>query len=79
MGKDNPSTTVSMILAKDPVAAPAVAGDLDGVARLSRLATLAEELGTKRVRDETQELAARISQGAFTLHVSANSSGARQP
>ena len=79
MGKDNPSTTGSMILAKDPVAAPAVAGDLDGVARLSRLATLAEELGTKRVRDETQELAARISQGAFTLPVSANSSGASQP
>ena len=64
MGKDNPSTTGSMILAKDPVAAPAVAGDLDGVARLSRLATLAEELGTKRVRDKAQELAARISAGS---------------
>ena len=79
MGKDNPSTTVSMILAKDPVAAPAVAGDLDGVARLSRLATLADELGTKQVRDETQELAARISQGAFTLTALAHSSWARQP
>ena len=39
--------------------------DVDGAARLLRLADLGEELGTNRVADEARELAARVSEGRF--------------
>ncbi len=40
-------------------------GVVDGATRLSRLATLAEELGTKPVADEARELSARVAEGRF--------------
>jgi ribosome biogenesis GTPase A len=43
----------------------AAANDVDGAARLLRLATLGEELGTNRVAEEARELAARVSEGRF--------------
>ena len=43
----------------------AATSDVDGAAKLLRLATLGEELGTNRVNDEARELAARISEGRF--------------
>jgi hypothetical protein len=45
--------------------APAGAAGPNGAARLGRLAALAEELGTNRIRDEAQEVAARIPEGRF--------------
>ncbi len=39
--------------------------DVDGAARLLRLADLGEELGTNRAADEARELAARVSEGRF--------------
>lgn len=40
-------------------------GVLDGATRLSRLATLAEELGAEPVADEARELSARVAEGRF--------------
>ena len=39
--------------------------DVDGAARLLRLAGLGEELGTNRAADDARELAARVSEGRF--------------
>jgi hypothetical protein len=39
--------------------------DVDGAARLLRLATLGEKLATKRVTEEARELASRVSEGRF--------------
>jgi hypothetical protein len=39
--------------------------DIDGAARLLRLAALGEELGANQVAEEARELAARISEGRF--------------
>jgi hypothetical protein len=39
--------------------------DVDGAARLLRLAALGEKLGTKRVTEEARELASRVSEGRF--------------
>jgi len=39
--------------------------DVDGAARLLRLADLGEELGTNRAAGEARELAARVSEGRF--------------
>jgi hypothetical protein len=47
------------------VPGPAATSDADGAARLLRLATLGEQLGTNRVADEARELAARVSEGRF--------------
>jgi len=41
------------------------AGDVDGAARLLRLAQLAEELGSNRIAEEARDLAGRISEGRF--------------
>jgi hypothetical protein len=43
----------------------AATSDVDGAARLLRLADLGEELGTNRVADEARDLAARVSEGRF--------------
>jgi len=43
----------------------AATSDVDGAARLLHLASLGEELGTKRVAEEARELAARVSEGRF--------------
>jgi len=42
-----------------------VTGDVDGAARLLRLAELAEELGSSRIAEEARDLANRISEGRF--------------
>jgi len=42
-----------------------VTGDVDGAARLLRLAQLAEELGSSRIAEEARDLASRISEGRF--------------
>jgi len=47
------------------VAGPAAASDVDGAARLLRLADLSEQLGTQALAEEARELAARISEGRF--------------
>jgi len=41
------------------------AGDVDGAARLLRLAQLAEELGSNQIAEEARDLAGRISEGRF--------------
>ncbi|MFY9661570.1 MAG: dynamin family protein [Terriglobales bacterium] len=49
-----------------PSLAPAVASaDVDGAARLFRLAKLAEELASSQIADEARQLAGRISEGRF--------------
>lgn len=40
-------------------------GIVDGAARLARLATLAEELGTEPVANDARELSARVAEGRF--------------
>jgi hypothetical protein len=42
-----------------------VTSDVDGAARLLRLAQLAEELGSSRIAEEARDLANRISEGRF--------------
>ena len=60
-----------MIGTENTTRADGVAGGLtatnnvDGAARLLRLATVGEELGTNRVAEEARELAARVSEGRF--------------
>jgi GTP-binding protein EngB required for normal cell division len=41
------------------------AGEVDGSGRLFDLATIGEELGSKRVSDEARSLAARVTEGRF--------------
>jgi hypothetical protein len=65
--KNTTPLTVSTAPEDGIVPAPAATSDVDGAARLLRLATLGEELGTNRVADEARELAARISEGRFYL------------
>jgi ribosome biogenesis GTPase A len=47
------------------VTGPAAASDVDGAARLLRLADLSEQLGTQGLAEEARELAARASEGRF--------------
>jgi ribosome biogenesis GTPase A len=47
------------------VAGVAATSDVDGAARLLRLADLGEELGANPVAEEARELAARVSEGRF--------------
>ena len=63
--ESTPPMTVNMAPRDDDAAGPAPASEVDGATRLLRLATLGEELSTKRVADEARELAARISEGRF--------------
>jgi GTPase Era involved in 16S rRNA processing len=66
---DNSSITVSLQPEHSPSAAPvsvpAMTSDVDGAARLLRLAQLADDLGSSRIADEARSLAARISEGRF--------------
>jgi ribosome biogenesis GTPase A len=64
-GEDDTSKTLTTMPRDRAIATPAGKGDVGGAARLLRLATLGEELGTKRVADEAHELAARVSEGRF--------------
>jgi len=62
---DNSSTTVSTQSEHPRFAVPSATGDVDGAARLLRLAQLAEELGSNRIAEEARDLAGRISEGRF--------------
>jgi predicted GTPase len=64
-GEIGKAMTVSTMPADRAIATPAGTSDVDGAARLLRLATLGEELGANRVSDEARELAARVSEGRF--------------
>ena len=59
------STTVTTQPGRPRLAVPPVTGDVDGAARLLRLAQLAEELGSSRIAEEARDLANRISEGRF--------------
>jgi GTP-binding protein EngB required for normal cell division len=67
--EDNPSITVTLQPEHSPAAAPAavptMTSDVDGAARILRLAQLADELGSSRIADEARNLASRISEGRF--------------
>jgi predicted GTPase len=64
-GKDEELTTTSSPSSTSAATlAPSTTGP-DGSARLLRLATLGEDLGTERVAEEARELADRISEGRF--------------
>jgi GTPase Era involved in 16S rRNA processing len=49
------------------VGSPAAASEVDGAARLLRLASLGEELGAQYIADDGRSLAARVSEGRFYL------------
>ena len=63
--EDNSPITVSAQPEHPRLALPAVTSDVDGAARLLRLAQLAEEFGSGRIADEARDLASRISEGRF--------------
>ncbi len=63
--EDNTPMTVNTKLENHDMYALAATSDVVGAAKLLRLATLGEELGTNRVSDEARDLAARISEGRF--------------
>jgi len=63
--EDNSPITVSVQAEHGLLRAPTVTSDVDGAARLFRLAQLAEELGSSRIADEARDLANRISEGRF--------------
>ena len=56
---DHPSSAVVT------VASDTATTDVDGAARLLRLAQLADQLGAGRIADEARDLASRISEGRF--------------
>ena len=58
-GEDNSSITVSVPAEHPPLVVPTVTSDVDGAARLLRLAQLAEELGSGRIANEARDLANR--------------------
>ncbi|MGH9344836.1 MAG: dynamin family protein, partial [Terriglobia bacterium] len=64
-GEEKTSMVVNAMPGNDDVGVATGASELDGAAKLLRLATLGEELGAKRVGEEARELAARISEGRF--------------
>ena len=64
-GESNNSITASTMPGERALAEPAGSNDVDGAARLLRLAALGEELGANRVVDEARELAARVAEGRF--------------
>src|SRR5580658_5112666 len=55
----------SPIAVRSPPQPSPLAGDVDGAARLLRLAQLADELDSSRIADEARSLAGRISEGRF--------------
>jgi predicted GTPase len=63
--EDISSITVSGAAEHPPLVVPTVTSDVDGAARLLRLAQLAEELGSRRIAGEARDLANRISEGRF--------------
>src|SRR5271169_178485 len=68
--EDNSSVTASLQPEYSPLAVSAavpttMTSDVDGAARLLRLAQLAQELGSSRIADEARDLASRISEGRF--------------
>jgi ribosome biogenesis GTPase A len=64
-GEDNSSITIAIQAEHHPSAVPTVTSDVDGAARLLRLALLAGEMGSSRIADEARGLASRISEGRF--------------
>ena len=63
--EDNSSITVSVQAEHRSLAVAALTSDVDGAARLLRLAQLAEQLGSHRIAGEASDLAGRISEGRF--------------
>jgi predicted GTPase len=67
--EDNSSVTASVQAERSPLAVsatvPTTTSDVDGAARLLRLAQLAQELGSNRIADEARDLGSRISEGRF--------------
>jgi GTP-binding protein EngB required for normal cell division len=61
----NSSTKVGIQPERSRLALSTAAGDVDGAARLLRLAQLAEELDSKRIAEEARDLANRITEGRF--------------
>jgi ribosome biogenesis GTPase A len=64
-GENGISATVSTTPVDRVFVGRADTSDVDGAARLFRLATLGEELGTRPVSEEARALAARVSEGRF--------------
>jgi len=64
-GENGKSATVSTTPEDRVFVGRADTSDVDGAARLLRLATLGEELGTRPVSEEARALAARVSEGRF--------------
>ncbi len=62
---DNSPITVGVQPEHPSLAVAALTSDVDGAARLLRLAQLAEELGSGRIADDARNLASRISEGRF--------------
>src|ERR1022692_2741602 len=62
---DNASITVSVQPEHPPLAVPTVTSEVEGAARLLRLAQLAEGVDSSRIADEARDLASRISEGRF--------------
>jgi GTP-binding protein EngB required for normal cell division len=63
--EDNSPITVSIQAGHGLLPGPMVTSDVDGAARLFRLAELAEDLGSGRIAGEARDLASRISEGRF--------------
>src|SRR5271169_1802159 len=63
--EDNSPITVGLQPEHTPSAVAELTSDVDGAARLLRLAQLADELGSSRIADEARNLAGRISEGLF--------------
>jgi predicted GTPase len=63
--EDNSPITVGLQPEHTPLAVSELTSDVDGAARLLRLAQLADELGSSRIADEARNLAGRISEGRF--------------
>lgn len=63
--EDNLSTKTGAQPERSHLALSTVTSDVDGAARLLRLAQLAEELASSRIAEEARDLANRISEGRF--------------
>ena len=65
ISEDNSSTKTGVQLERSHLALSTATSDVDGAARLLRLAQLAEELASSRIAGEARDLANRISEGRF--------------
>jgi GTP-binding protein EngB required for normal cell division len=63
--EDNSSTKIGAQPEQSRLALSTSTSDVDGAARLLRLAQLAEELDSSRIAEEARDLANRISEGRF--------------